>query len=129
MTLAPTNGESNAENRWKVFLEALIVVGVLGYGALLPIDGGIQYLPAADDNSTKSLRTTEGAYETALQTTERAYVTTLQTTERAFVTALQTTERAYVTFGSKSGELGEFKDNPMPGEKRIIVLHFYNSRT
>jgi hypothetical protein len=112
-------------DRWKVFLEALIVVGLLGYGAIAYRQW--HTMPAASDNSTKSLQTTEQAYETALQTTERAYVTTLQTTERAFVTALQTTERAYVTFGSKSGELGEFKDNPMPGEKRIIVLHFYNS--
>jgi hypothetical protein len=101
-------------DRWKVFLEALIVVGVLGYGATAYRQW--HTMPAATDDSTRSL-----------QTTERAYVTTLQTTERAFVTALQTTERAYVTFGSKSGELGEFKDNPTPGEKRIIVLHFYNS--
>jgi len=101
-------------DRWKVFLEALIVVGVLGYGAIAYRQW--HTMPTASDNSNK-----------ALQTTERAYVTALQTTERAFMTALQTTEQAYVTFGSKSGELGEFIDNPMPGEKRIIVLHFYNS--
>jgi hypothetical protein len=112
-------------DRWKVFLEALIVVGVLGYGAIAYRQW--HTTPAASDNSTKALQKTERAYVTALQTTERTYVTTLQTTERAFMTALQTTERAYVTFGSKSGELGEFIDNPMPGEKRIIVLHFYNS--
>src|SRR3984893_19583700 len=73
--------------RWKLFLEALIVVGLLGEGA-------ISYrqwhtMLAASDNFTK-----------AFQTTERAYVTALQTTERANATALQTTERAYVTFGS-----------------------------
>jgi len=112
-------------DRWKVFLEALIVVGVLGYGAIAYRQW--HTVPAASDNSTKAYQTAERAYVTALQTTERTYVTTLQTTERAFMTALQTTERAYVTFGSKSGELGEFIDNPMPGEKRIIVLHFYNS--
>jgi hypothetical protein len=78
---------------------------------------------AASENSTKALQTTERAYVTALRTTER----TLQGIELSNITALQTTERAYVTFGSKSGELGEFIDNPMPGEKRIIVLHFYNS--
>jgi hypothetical protein len=101
-------------DRWKVFLEALIVVGVLGYGAIAYRQW--HTMLASSDNSTK-----------ALETTERTYVTALQTTERAYVTALQTTERAYVTFGSKSGELGEFIDNPMPGEKRLIVLHFYNS--
>jgi hypothetical protein len=101
-------------DRWKVFLEALIVVGVLGYGA-------IAY------RQWHSMLATSANFTKALQTTERAYVTALQTTERANATALQTTERAYVTFGSKSGELGEFIDNPMPGERRIIVLHFYNS--
>ena len=101
-------------DRWKVFLAALIVVGVLGYGAIAYRQW--HTMPAASDNSTK-----------VLQTTERAYLTALQTTEQAFMTALQTTERAYVTFGSKRGELGEFKDNSVPGEKRIIVLHFYNS--
>ena len=112
-------------DRWKVFLETLIVVGVLGYGAIAYRQW--HTMPAASNNSTKALQTNERVFITALQTTQRTYVTTLQTTERAFVTALQTTERAYVTFGSKSGELGEFIDNPMPGEKRIIVLHFYNS--
>src|SRR5579864_6855514 len=101
-------------DRWKLFLEALIVVGVLGYGAIAYRQW--HTMLAASDNFTK-----------ALQTTDRAYVTALQTTERANATALQTTERAYVTFGSKSGELGEFIDNPKPGERRIIVLHFYNS--
>ena len=101
-------------DRWKLFLEALIVVGVLGYGAIAYRQW--HTMLAASDNFTK-----------ALQTTERAYVTALQTTERFNAIALQTTERAYVTFGSKSGELGEFIDNPMPGEKPIIVLHFYNS--
>jgi hypothetical protein len=108
-------------DRRKVFLEALIVVGVLGYCAIAYLQW--HTMLAAGDNSIKALQTTERAYVTALQTTERAYVTALQTT----VTALQTTERAYVTFGSKSGELGEFVDNPMRGEKRIMVLHFYNS--
>ena len=99
---------------WKLLLEALIVVGVLGYGAIAYRQW--RTMLATSDNFIK-----------ALQTTERAYVTALQTTERANTTALQTTERAYVTFGSKSGELAEFIDNPMPGERRIIVLHFYNS--
>ena len=101
-------------DRWKLLLEALIVVGVLLYGAIAYRQW--HAMLAASDNFTK-----------VLQTTERAYVTALQTTERANATALQTTERAYVTFGSKSGELGEFIDNPKPGERRIIVLHFYNS--
>jgi hypothetical protein len=101
-------------DRWKLFLEALIVVGVLGYGAIAYRQW--HTMLATSDNFTK-----------ALQTTEQAYVTALQTTERANATALQATERAYVTFGSKSGELGEFIDNPTPGERRIIVLHFYNS--
>jgi len=101
-------------DRWKLFLEILIIVGVLGYGAIAYRQW--HTMLAASDNFTK-----------ALQTTERAYVTALETTERANATALQTTERAYVTFGSKSGELGEFIDNPKPGERRIIVLHFYNS--
>jgi hypothetical protein len=108
-------------DRWKVFLEALIVVGVLGYGAIAYRQW--HTMLAANENSTKALQTNERANVTALQTTER----TLQGIERSYITALQTTERAYVTFGSKSGELGEFVDNPMPGEKRIIVLHFYNS--
>src|SRR5216683_3644914 len=86
-------------DRWKLFLEILIIVGVLGYGAIAYRQW--HTMLAASDNFTK-----------ALQTTERAYVTALETTERANATALQTTERAYVTFGSKSGELGEFIDNP-----------------
>jgi hypothetical protein len=97
-------------DRWKVALGALTVIGVLGYGAIAYRQW--HTMLAASENSTK-----------ALQTTER----TLQGIERSYITALQTTERAYVTFGSKSGELGEFIDNPMPGQKRIIVLHFYNS--
>jgi hypothetical protein len=101
-------------DRWKLLLEALIVVGVLGYGAIAYRQW--HTMLAVSDNVTK-----------ALQTTERAYVTALQTTGRANARALQTTERAYVTFGSKSGELGEFIDNPMTRERRIIVLHFYNS--
>jgi hypothetical protein len=101
-------------DRWKVFLEALIVVGLLGYGAIVYRQWHM--MPAASDNSTK-----------ALQKVERAYLTALQTTERTFMTALQTTERAYVALGSKSGEFGEFIDSPIPGDKRIIVLHFYNS--
>ena len=76
-------------DRWKLFLGALIVVGVLGYGAIAYRQWHTTL--AASDNFTK-----------ALQTTERAYVTALQTTERANATALQTTERAYVTFGSKN---------------------------
>jgi hypothetical protein len=101
-------------DRWKVFLGILLVVGVLGYGAIAYRQW--RTMLAASDNSTRTL-----------QTTERAFVTALQKSERTYVTALQTTDRAYVTFGSKSGELGEFIDNPTPGEKRIIVLHFYNS--
>ena len=101
-------------DRWKLFLEALIVVGVFGYGAMAY-------------RQWHSMLATSANFTKALQTTERAYVTALQTTERANATALETTERAYVTFGSKNGELAEFIDNPMPGERRIIVLHFYNS--
>jgi hypothetical protein len=97
-------------DRWKVLLEALTVVGVLGYGAMAYRQW--HTILAASDNTTK-----------ALQATERSYVFT----ERAYVTALQTTERAYVTFGSKSGQLGGFLDNPIPGQRRIIALHFYNS--
>src|SRR5215469_10119347 len=40
---------------------------------------------------------------------------------------VQATERAYVAFGSKTGELGEFLENPTPGQRRIMALHFYNS--
>ena len=76
-------------DRWKVFLEALIVVGVLGYGAIAYRQW--HTMPAASDNPTK-----------ALQTTERAYVTTLQTTERTYVTALQTTERAFIDSASNN---------------------------
>ena len=121
MMLATINAESNAETGGRCVLEALIVVGVLGYGAIAYRQW--HTMLAASDNSTKALETTERTYVTALQTTEW----TLQGIERSYITALQTTERAYVTFGSKSGELGEFIDNPMPGEKRLIVLHFYNS--
>ena len=103
-------GREQRRDRWKVLLEALTVVGVLGYGAMAYRQW--HTMLAASDNATK-----------ALQATERAYLST----ERAYVTALQTTERAYVIFGSESGELGQFIDNPMPGQKRIIVLHFYNS--
>jgi hypothetical protein len=103
-------GREQRRDRWKVLLEALIVVGVLGYGALAYRQW--HTMLAASDNSTKVLRATE-----------RAYVST----QRAYVTALQTTERAYVIFGAESGELGEFIGNPMPGQRRIIVLHFYNS--
>ena len=105
MTLAPTNAESNAETGGRCFLRpwALIVVGLLGYGAIAYRQWHM--MPAASDNSTKAL----------------------QTVERTYLTALQTTERAYVALGSKSGELGEFIDSPILGDKRIIVLHFYNS--
>lgn len=41
--------------------------------------------------------------------------------------ALQTSERAYVTFGSKSGSLAEFRDNPANTDKPIVVLHFFNA--
>jgi hypothetical protein len=107
--------------QWKVLLQALIVIGILVYGAIAYRQWHIML--AASDNSTNALQASERAFVAALQTTEG----TLQSIERSYETALQTTERAYVTFGSKSGELGEFIDNPMPGEKRIIVLHFHNS--
>lgn len=107
--------------QWKVLLQALIVIGILVYGAIAYRQWHIMLV--ASDNSTKALQANERAFVAALQTTEG----TLQSIKRSYETALQTTERAYVTFGSKSGELGEFIDNPMPGEKRIIVLHFYNA--
>jgi hypothetical protein len=59
-------------DRWKVFLEALIVVGVLRYGAIAYRQW--HTMLAANDNSTKALERTERAHVTALQTTERAYV-------------------------------------------------------
>jgi hypothetical protein len=59
----------------------------------------------AGDNSTK-----------ALKDTERASADAFQATERAYATAFQVVQRAYVTFGSKSGELADFLDNPIPGQ-------------
>jgi hypothetical protein len=114
-------GREQRRDRWKVLLAALTVVGVLGYGAMAYRQW--HTMMAASDNSTKALQATSDNSTKALQATERAYVST----ERAYVTALQTTERAYVIFGSEKGELGQFIDNPIPGQKRIIVLHFYNT--
>ena len=47
-------------DRWKVFLEALTVVGVLGYGAIAYRQW--HTMLAASDNSTKALEATERAY-------------------------------------------------------------------
>lgn len=101
-------------DQWKVFLAALMVVGLLAYGVIAYRKWHTMLV--AGDNSTK-----------ALKDAERAYADTFQATERAYATALQVAQQAYVIFGSKNGELGEFIDNPVPGHRRIIALHFYNS--
>jgi hypothetical protein len=119
--------KSREERRehWRLLLEALTVVAIFAYAALAYRQW--HTMLAASDNSTKALQATERTYAGALRVTEQAYAAALQASGRTHVAVVQATERAYVTFGSKTGELGEFLDNPIPGQKRIIALHFFNS--
>ena len=111
--------------RWRLLLEALAVVAIVAYGALAYRQWRI--VLDATDNSTKALQVTERSYAAVLRDTEQAYAGSLQASGKAQVAVVQATERAYVTFGSKTGELGEFFGNTMSVQNRIIALHFYNS--
>jgi hypothetical protein len=119
--------KSREERReqWRLLVEALTVVAIFAYGALAYRQW--HTVLAASDNSTKALQATEQAYAAALRVTQRAYAAALQASSKTHAAVVQATERAYITFGSKTGALGEFFDNPIPGQKRIIALHFYNS--
>ena len=111
--------------QWSLLLEGLMVVAVFAYGALAYRQW--HSMLAVSENSLKALQATERAYAAALRVSEQTYAATLQASAKSHVVEVQATERAYVTFGSKTGELGEFLDNPIPGQKRVIALHFYNS--
>src|SRR5215469_7208504 len=108
--------KSREERReqWGLLLEGLIVVAIFAYGTLAYRQW--HGMSTVSENSLK-----------ALQATERAYAAALQASAKSHVAEVQATERAYVTFGSKTGELGEFLENPTPGQRRIMALHFYNS--
>jgi hypothetical protein len=109
----------------RLLLEGLAVVVIFMYGALAYRQW--HSVLALSENSLKTLQATERAYAAALRVSEHAYAAALQASGKTHVLEIRATERAYVTFGSKTGELGDFLENPIPGQRRIIALHFYNS--
>jgi len=119
--------KSREERReqWRLLLEGLIVVAIFAYGTLAYRQW--HGMSTVSENSLKALQATERAYAAAFRVSEQTYAAALQASAKSHVAEVQATERAYVTFGSKTGELGEFLENPTPGQRRIMALHFYNS--
>jgi hypothetical protein len=119
--------KSREERReqWRLLLEGLVVVVIFLYGALAYRQW--HSMLAVSETSLKTLQANERLYAAALRVSEQAYAAGLQASGKAYALEFQATEQAYVTFGSKTGELGEFLENPIPGQRRIIALHFYNS--
>ena len=111
--------------QWRLLLEGLVVVVIFLHGALAYRQW--HSMLAVGESSLNALKANERAYAAALQVSEQAYAAALQASGKAHAVEFQATERAYLTFGSKTGELGEFLENPIPGQRRIIALHFYNS--